>query len=1179
MKRQQFLLVPLLIALFFTWSTPGFAQGGTEPTVLVDENVQRIDVEDGKAWWWWVSTCIPGAAVTAAEINTRVSDINRIPTVGGLTRSIFTQDETNLGCGDWSSEIRSNVVFDADFAYWMSSEYDGLVKLSVEANEGDEPTLVYNGQGNAKEIAERGDYVWLMDESYGIVRVNKGTGAANEVTSVVQLGGPARDLQVDADFVYWNQNGFLKYQTASGGAGSGIANGTTGYTVDLCDAIRCRGNLVFVAQGGQIRLQDVSAGTVGLPIYTSPINGAAVVEMTVDEANIYFWERRPVGCEPFCTYDYGLYRMSRTGGRSELLYFLTEQIFSNEQFDLDIGGPEDDYLFWTDSGQLKRLPSDAEAIPSIDVAITNVEVTQAIQDLDNSIDLIQSKRTGVRVHVDAAGQNVPGITARLYRINGGNAVIDGPISPSSGTQYLTAQDNPNREVFDHAFYFALPKSWTDDTTLRLRAEINFNQLPPEPNFSNNALDTQTFNLVASPTLRTHLIVWGYTVDGTYYEPRPNQDVAQARSWIRRAYPVASTTGSYDSPDPGVRIKTRIINDPNLGGFVERTSELCLAEPEGNREFCAAGYANNCAKWLRATEGIPDNELIYSMIWHDPSLPFPRGYADGNVSAGPTGQPSPQIGGWDTDGSYGDWYMAHEVGHSANRNHPSQGNFCGHSASDAAFPYPNAAIGADDMWGFDIGDIGLNASLPPRVYPNDDWRDLMSYCANQWISDYTYTGIYDFLDSVSAAGTNSPLAVRAGDDFIALFGTIYDNDDSGSFQVVGLWDSPGPYAVPSGGPFRMRFLNGDGIELVKYDFDGQANDADPAMFGFDVVVPFPANTKTIEMLRVSDGVVLSTHSISTNPPTINNVELVGAPSPVTGIVTLQWQASDPDGDALIYDVYYTDDNGATYTAYALALSEPTVQLDTVQMAGSNQARFRVTANDGTRTAEAESATFKMASKPPTVTFLTPQDGLEVPYGTQVNLLVEVEDLQGHLPDAGMEWLINGMPTGVTGPDYTAYLLPIGSNEITLRATNINGQATEQSVTVIVNDDVSYPGPKLAVGPDQVNWQVPEDTTDAQQATLEFSNIGTGDLEWTAGSEAPWLNLGAAGGSTPAMLTLSADPTQVAPGTRVSTVIVVSGNNGQSLELPVSLLVGIEPIWDAEDAPTTESNELFLPIITR
>ena len=516
-------------------------------------------------------------------------------------------------------------------------------------------------------------------------------------------------------------------------------------------------------------------------------------------------------------------------------------------------------------------------------------------------------------------------------------------------------------------------------------------------------------------------------------------------------------------------------------------------------------------------------------------------------------------------------MAHEVGHSAGRNHPSQANFCGHSASDTGFPHPNAAIGVGDMWGFDVGDIGLNASLPPRVYPNDDWRELMSYCANQWVSDYTYAGIYDFLAGMSAADTDAPRAVRAGDDFIALFGTIYDDDDTGSFQVVGLWDSPGPYTIPTGGPFRMRFLNGDGAELAKYDFDGQANDADPAMYGYDVVVPFPANTKTIKMLRISDGAMLATRSISANPPSVSNVELVGAANPVSGTVNLQWQASDPDGDALIYDVYYTDDNGTTYTAYALALGEPTVQLDTLQMAGGKQARFRVTANDGTRTAEAESATFEMASKPPAVTFLVPQDGQEVTYGTQVNFSVEVEDLQGHVPDSSMEWIVNGKPAGVNSPDYTAYLLPVGSNAISLRATNINGQTTERGVTVIVNDDVGYPGPVLAVGPDQIAWQVPEGTTDTQQTELDISNVGAGNLTWTAGTEAPWLSLSAASGSTSAMLTLSADPTQVAAGTRVSTVIVINGNNGQSLELPVSLLVGVEPIWTVEPAPQVEPKD--------
>ena len=47
------------------------------------------------------------------------------------------------------------------------------------------------------------------------------------------------------------------------------------------------------------------------------------------------------------------------------------------------------------------------------------------------------------------------------------------------------------------------------------------------------------------------------------------------------------------------------------------------------------------------------------------------------------------------------------------------------------------------------------------------------------------------------------------------------------------------------------------------------------------------------------------------------------------------------------------------------------------------------------------------------------------------------------------------------------LSVDANEITLRTTNVNGQLTEHSVTVVVNDDVGYPGPMLAVDPDQLD----------------------------------------------------------------------------------------------------------------
>ena len=1175
-----FLLLPLMVFARPMSGEPSEALwqdnvGGTTPTILVAKNVANITVQNAKVWWWFVSPCAPTEASEAGAWH--VEEIARIASTGGITRTLYSHDVPSPYCGDWAPELLSNVAADDDNLYWMSNEFDGLVELSVNANEGDPASPVFTDQSQADEIEERGNFVYLMDDAYGIIQVDKSTGEGTTIVTAVQLGGFSRDLQVTDDYVYWNQAGFLKV-AGIGGGGTGITTSVTDHIVEnsLCPpGGPCPSTeYTYIAQGETIRRYDFDAGTLGPIIYDSPFSGAVIDDMALDDTNIYFFEARQTTCNPFCEYDYGLYRMNRSGGVADLLYVLTGQFFSGQDFHLTVGGPGNDYLFWEDSGQLKRLPTDVAAIPSVDVLITDIEVTQSIQDLNDSVDLIRDKRTGVRVHVDAVGQNVEGVTAVLYRINSVGTIIAGPIAPSNGTSYLTIPSIPNRATFDHAFYFQLPHDWIDDTTLRLRAEINPTQIPPEPTYINNIMTTANFSMLASPTLRTHLLVWGYDVGGTHYQPDTVQDVWQARSWIRRVYPLASTPGGYDSPEPGFRLSVRNINSSSMGAHVQRTSDLCDTLDEDDKEFCAATFANNCANWLRATEGIPNDEMIYSMIWDEPALPFPRGFASGNVSAGPTGT---STWGWDTDGSYGDWYMGHEVGHNVGRGHPSQGNSCGHSASDPSYPYTGADIGTGSMWGFDVGDVGLNGSLTPRVYPNNTWHDMMSYCNNQWISDYTYEGIYDFLTTalVQSSQANTPQAVRAGSDYIALFGTVYNDSDMAAFQLVGLWDSPGPYSPPSGGPFIMRLLDGSDVELASYNFDGDISDANPENYAFTVVVPFPMDAAKIELRRQSDDLLMATHEISANAPTIGNVQLVGATNPVTGTVTLQWDASDADGDPLMFDVYYSDDNGTTYTAHALAMSESSIELDTMQMGGSTQARFRVTASDGTRLAEAESANFTMANKPPVITLLTPQDGLEVLYGTAVNFEGEVLDVQGHVPDANMRWYVNGVDTGITGPYYTAYLLPVGSNEISLRATNIVGLTSEKAVTVIVHDDVAYPEALLAVGPDQISWQVPTGTVALQQATLDISNIGTGDLNWTASENVSWLSLSSSGGSTPGLLTVTADPTKVPEGIPTSTTITIQGDNGQTMELPVDILVGITPPWGDPDNLFT----IYLPMIMR
>ncbi len=66
---------------------------------------------------------------------------------------------------------------------------------------------------------------------------------------------------------------------------------------------------------------------------------------------------------------------------------------------------------------------------------------------------------------------------------------------------------------------------------------------------------------------------------------------------------------------------------------------------------------------------------------------------------------------------------------------------------------------------------------------------MSYCNNQWISDYTYTGMYNYmLGHPSAPVQADARAAALSGDFLILAGEIDPAAPSGGFSFVRRVDS-------------------------------------------------------------------------------------------------------------------------------------------------------------------------------------------------------------------------------------------------------------------------------------------------------------------------------------------------------------------------------------------------------
>ena len=63
-----------------------------------------------------------------------------------------------------------------------------------------------------------------------------------------------------------------------------------------------------------------------------------------------------------------------------------------------------------------------------------------------------------------------------------------------------------------------------------------------------------------------------------------------------------------------------------------------------------------------------------------------------------------------------------------------------------------------MEGFDVGDPSFG--IAKAIYPGTTWNDVMSYCSNQWLSDYTYNGMYSYMIGHPSAGRARALKTDA-----------------------------------------------------------------------------------------------------------------------------------------------------------------------------------------------------------------------------------------------------------------------------------------------------------------------------------------------------------------------------------------------------------------------------------
>ncbi len=392
-------------------------------------------------------------------------------------------------------------------------------------------------------------------------------------------------------------------------------------------------------------------------------------------------------------------------------------------------------------------------------------------------------------------------------------------------------------------------------------------------------------------------------------------------------------------------------------------------------------AQGIAQWMRGCASVI------------PSKPDPSA-----VASGPTGthqpHPTPNIA-WKRMPTYGDWYAAHEIGHTFGRSHV--GTSCGDEPPDDNYPIKDPigliADKAHQFIAFDGGDPNLN--IPMQVLPSKSTYDSMTYCPGEWLGGYNYLGICSDLNgenhrscgqqvaqngppSSSASATMqagaaqgpapnaAPGPAAAQLPYLALTGSINYTRNTATFQVVPTTTAP-PSGPPPATNTIVELRNAQGGLIATYPVvESYSTDiprgADQTG-NISAIFPFSLDIKEVIVKRNGATVaILGSGSqpssvktpIATTPSIKDQVTNLGVYSKTaqagighinqqSGKIVYSWGSGPPDPDTK-YNVQVSID-GSRWRTVAVNLGQSTIDIDPTWIAGATTARLRVIAVNG------------------------------------------------------------------------------------------------------------------------------------------------------------------------------------------------------------------------------------------
>lgn len=660
-----------------------------------------------------------------------------------------------------------------------------------------------------------------------------------------------------------------------------------------------------------------------------------------------------------------------------------------------------------------------------DLTVERLEVTQGIQDVANTIPLVQGRRTVVRAYLGIGADSGPmhGVSGVLRGYSGG--ALLGQVNPFNPDGVISAKASPDWRQIDDTLNFELPNAWTLNNPLRLEVEVNPGRGVVETNYENNKGSADVSFRACSPLSIAYKPIH-YAPPGDHPPSDPGADIAVGHEFLRKVYPVANNELKY-IPWPGMAW-SEIMHTGTFADIAQASSDLAdrLARDYllGFVGSEITSYPDRLIGWLPADACSEIN-----------------GQANG----------IPGVAAWVAHKKNPDYWratFAHEIGHTYGLRHNSLTTNGRHW-----FDVYDRGIkpGAPDLGGLELYDFIHTPGLPEP----ERWVSAESY--EHLIKQYCPAS--GRAAKLGATETATIQAQAATTDTLLVTGIISITTPTGGFLQPLYHQSAAALWIPPAGYEYCLKLKNDTVMLSQYCFDADLEieaptPITPTSMSFGLAVPLPEGLNRVELTK-GPSTVLSSRVASAHPPTVTVQFPTAAGLTLQLPQTVQWIASDPDGDSLTYSVLYSADGGTNWISLGSGIPGVTsYTVDFSGVPGSSQALVKVLASDGFYSAEDVSDNvFAVPNKPPTAAIISPPPGARLNASAPAVLEGLGADLEdGSMDDGTLHWTSDRDGTLGTGR-LLEVTLSSGVHTVTLTAIDGGGLTATDSIsmTILSPDD--------------------------------------------------------------------------------------------------------------------------------